>query len=77
MDEFESHAPPIKRLRKLFEYDHLPENLQKVSRIFARTAVEMLIAAEQDTPEVTEALRKLWEAKNLLVVAVARPEVTD
>lgn len=66
--------PSVQRLRRLFEYNHLPPRLQNVSRPFALAALSMFDVGVPDCPELTEALRKLWEAKNLAVVAVARPE---
>jgi hypothetical protein len=73
MAAFDGRHPSVARLRRLFEFDHLPEHLQSVSSVFAGAALRMLDMIP-DSPELTEALRKLWEAKNLAVVAVARPE---
>lgn len=60
--------PSTVRMGKYFAYGHLPEDLQKVSYEFAwlgQTLVDLL----QDSPELTESLRKLWEAKNQAVLA--------
>lgn len=55
----------IQHILKYFEYDHLPEHLQKVSKPFCELAHE--IARLADNPEVTVTLRKLLEAKDAAV----------
>lgn len=53
---------------RYFEYDHLPDTLQPVSRSVAELAVlmdQLLI----DCPEKTAGLRKLLEAKDCFVRA--------
>lgn len=61
-------------LAYLFAYDHLPEHLQAVSRPFAELANTLMYSDQATTaPEtIRGALWKLWEAKNLAVVAVAQ-----
>jgi hypothetical protein len=64
---------PAERLLKFFAYDHLRADLQLVSMPFsmiARRLVETIPAG----PERTVALRKLLEAKDAAVRAVAIPE---
>ena len=59
---------PSKRLLKYFEYQHLPENLQVVSRPIGELAKKM----DQELPDCAEktvGLRKLLEAKDCLVRA--------
>lgn len=73
LNSFEGRHASVARLRRLFEFDHLPEHLAAVSSTFALAALRLLDQCP-DSPELTEALRKLWEAKNLAVVSVARPE---
>lgn len=60
--------PEIERVAGYFEYGHLPEDLQKVSRHFAVMA-DVLLAMLPDSPELTVALRKLLEAKDCAVRA--------
>lgn len=69
------------RLAYLFAYTHLPEHLQDVSRPFAELANALMYGATpmlgtylaHRAPETTEAaLWRLWEAKNLAVVAAAQ-----
>jgi NAD(P)H-dependent FMN reductase len=60
--------PSIKHVLQFFKYDHLPANLQEVSKQFAELASS--VAASADNPEVTVALRKLLEAKDAAVRAV-------
>lgn len=50
-----------------FAWDHLPPNLAAVSEPFGRLAVT--VANGPQNPDTTDALRKLWEAKNAAVVA--------
>ena len=56
------------RLMKFFEYKHLPEHLQKVSKPICELAGEMDIDLP-DGPEKTVGLRKLLEAKDCFVRA--------
>lgn len=51
-----------------FEYEHLPEHLQPVSKAFHDLAWE-LVANLVEQPELTVALRKLLEAKDCAVRA--------
>lgn len=60
-----------KKLR-FFEYKHLPENLQKVSRHFGQLAKRIVLTLT-DGPERTVALRKLLEAKDAAVRAEVHP----
>lgn len=53
---------------KYFEYAHLPENLQKVSKPIGDLAQEM-VDTLPDGPELSAGLRKLLEAKDCLVRA--------
>jgi hypothetical protein len=57
---------------RLFEYDHLPEELQKVSKPFSDLAQLLMYGERAGDPMVQMALIKLWEAKNLAVLAAAR-----
>jgi len=54
---------------QFFEYEHLPERLQAVSRPFGELATG-LVATLPRNPERTVALRKLLEAKDCAVRAV-------
>ena len=55
-------------LLQFFEYSHLPERLQLVSKPFGELA--QLICAMPVNPERTTALRKLLESKDCAVRAV-------
>lgn len=55
-------------LMKYFEYSHLPENLQKISKPFSELA-EKIEKELPDGPEKTVALRKLLESKDCAVRA--------
>ena len=57
-------------LLQFFEYGHLPEHLQKVSKPFGDLAKEVATLTEIDNPEKTTALRKLLEAKDCAVRAL-------
>ncbi|MFB6937597.1 hypothetical protein [Streptomyces chartreusis] len=55
-------------LLRYFEYEHLPEHLQAVSKPCADLANE-LVNTLPDGPELTAGLRKLLEAKDCFVRA--------
>lgn len=53
-----------------FEYEHLPEHLQEVSRPFCELARDMAEKhSEKGGAELTAGLRKLLEAKDCMVRA--------
>lgn len=54
-------------LKQFFEYEHLPEKLQEVSKPFGVLAAQL--DDLPDNPEKTTALRKLLEAKDCAVRA--------
>lgn len=55
-------------IMKYFDYAHLPEHLQKVSKPFGDMAAQMNDALP-DGPEKSAGLRKLLEAKDCMVRA--------
>lgn len=55
-------------LLKYFEYGHLPEHLQIVSKPFSALAAEIAYRAPEN-PESVVAVRKLLEAKDAAVRA--------
>ena len=61
------------RMLKLFAYAHLPRHLQAVSRPFFEFAWDIVDKVPAG-PERTVGLRKLLEAKDAIVRAVAIPE---
>ena len=61
------------QLRRYFKYDHLPENLQVVSKPFGDLA-EQMDNLLPDSAEKTVALRKLLESKDAAVRANLPPE---
>lgn len=60
------------RMMKWFEYSHLPEHLQAVSKQFWELAVKICEVIEGG-PERTVALRKLLESKDAAVRAKLNP----
>lgn len=58
--------PGVLHLLDFFEYEHLPEHLQKVSRPICEMAYALAVSLGQG-PELTAGLRKLLEAKDCLV----------
>ena len=59
-------------IAQYFAYDHLPPNLQEISRPFAELAARVLKLPRN--PERTVALRKLIESKDCAVrAALAKP----
>jgi len=61
------------RILQFFKYDHLPEQLQLVSRPFCDLAREVELTIPPN-PERTVALRKLLEAKDAAVRAILYKE---
>ena len=61
--------PAVSHVLKFFAYDHLPAQLQEVSRPFGELA-EQVAKRAPDNQETTIALRKLLEAKDAAVRAV-------
>jgi hypothetical protein len=59
--------PNTQAILKFFDFQHLPEKLQKISQPFHDVAHEM--AEKLDGPELTAGLRKLLEAKDCMVRA--------
>ena len=55
-------------IMKYFEFAHLPEHLQKVSKPIGELA-KLMDETIQDGPEKSAGLRKLLEAKDCLVRA--------
>lgn len=60
--------PAVEQLLQFFNFSHLPEHLQKVSRPFGELAV--IVADLPPNAETTVALRKLLEAKDCAVRSV-------
>lgn len=60
--------PAVSHVLKFFNYAHLPEKLQEVSRPFAELA-QQCAARAPDNQETTVCLRKLLEAKDAAVRA--------
>lgn len=57
---------------KYFDYDHLPEYLQEISRPFKEIAEQVLQESDVDEFEIEVGLRKLLEAKDCFVRAHVR-----
>jgi hypothetical protein len=64
----EGRHPSIQGMAQFFEFGHLPEPLRNISADVHDLAEHMIIDI-QDSPMLTTALHKLWEAKNELVAA--------
>lgn len=60
--------PSTTQIVRYFDYDHLPERLQGVSKP-CHDLAEAMVAALPDGPELTAGLRKLLEAKDCFVRA--------
>ena len=65
----------IAPIMKYFRYDHLPPNLQEVSKPFAELA--HLLEAKTTGPETSAGLRKLLEAKDCFVRAAINESYSD
>jgi hypothetical protein len=59
--------PSAVAILQYFQFDHLPEHLQEVSRPFCELAND--VALKYSGPEATVCLRKLLEAKDCAVRA--------
>jgi len=59
---------PEHYLIQFFSYDHLPENLQAISKPYCDLA-KQIANTLKDNPEKTTALRKLLESKDCAVRA--------
>lgn len=60
--------PAVDHVLQFFTYEHLPENLQKISKPFAELAHQM-VKEVPSNQEVTVGLRRLLEAKDCFVRA--------
>lgn len=72
MNETQKNTPmeqPEEPMLRFFEYDHLPEHLQKISKPFCDLAQDIAAFLPRN-PERTVALRKLLESKDCAVRAV-------
>lgn len=63
------------RMLQFFEYKHLPETLQEISKPFGEMA-KHICETLPSNPERTAGLRKLLEAKDCIVRAKLYKEVT-
>jgi len=67
-----SDNPVVRKLLSFFKYEHLPKNLQEVSRPYCELAYEMADTMPANA-EATVALRKLLESKDCAVRSVLSP----
>lgn len=73
VEKHKDRHPSIRLVLRFFEYGHLSDTGQALSKIFWEAADRMLESVRHDDPEVTVALRKLLEAKD----AAVRAAVSD
>lgn len=62
--------PKSHYLMQFFNYEHLPDHLQEVSKPFGQLAESVIDLRDRvtgDNPEITTCLRKLLEAKDCAV----------
>jgi hypothetical protein len=67
MLEVTGRHPSVVHFAHHFDHDHLPPNLASVSSPFHDLAQD-LVDRLPDDPELSSALRKLWDAKNSAVM---------
>lgn len=60
----EGRHPGIRDALQWLTFSHLPPALQRFSRPFYETAVQIVFTINTDSPELTTALNKLIEAKD-------------
>ena len=68
MTNTDQNSEPKESLLQFFEYKHLPEHLQVISKPFGELANHIVETLPRN-PERTVALRKLLEAKDCAVRA--------
>jgi hypothetical protein len=56
----------VKHFAPLFDYDHLPSHLARISKNFADCA-QLAVDSIPDSPELAACLRKVIEAKDCAV----------
>jgi hypothetical protein len=61
--------PSTTSILRYFSYDHLPSNLQSISKPFCDLAHSLVGELDLSGPELTVGLRKLLEAKDCAVRA--------
>jgi len=66
--DIELRHPATQQIFQFFNYDHLPANLQGISKLCYGLAYSMVERLD-DGPELTAGLRKLLEAKDAFVRA--------
>lgn len=74
-DELADRHPGVIELLTFFEYAHLPDHLQAISRPCAELAHEM-VGGLPDGAELTAGLRKLLEGKDCFVRQALRTTIT-
>lgn len=68
MTDLSNRHPSTTGILRYFEYKHLPEKLQAISKPVSDMAHTM-VSSLADGPELTAGLRKLLEAKDCFVRA--------
>lgn len=68
----QSPPPHVYSIMQYFKYEHLPPNLQKISKPFAELALSMADELPYG-PETQAMLRKLLEAKDCAVRSALTP----
>lgn len=71
MLEVTGRHPSVVHFAHHFDHDHLPANLAAVSAPFHDMA-QHLVDQLPDNPELSSALRSLWDAKNSAVLVAAK-----
>lgn len=71
MLEVTGRHPSVQHFAHHFDHDHLPPHLAAVSAPFHELA-QGLVDRLPDNPELSSALRSLWDAKNSAVLVAAK-----
>jgi len=66
LDKYGHRHASVGMVLRFFEYDHLPEHLQPISKACSELAQQMADRLPDD-PELVVGLRKLLEAKDAFV----------
>ena len=71
----EGRHPAVHDALQWLTFAHLPAPLQRFSRPFYQTAIELVVTIATDSPELTTALNKLIEGKDSAVRAGIKHDV--
>lgn len=66
-DMLQTRHPATQLAMRRFEYGHLPSGPLRTTSVFVCSLAMEMVTKLKDGPDLTDGLRKLWEAKNCFV----------